>query len=173
MAAERLHVDSGHQASPVFTIILSFSNIAHTASAFILEGLHTDVYHLYTKPFTLVKTNSCLLSHTLLQTILSWIQTSVKHCLQLQLISYIFRIDFFYKPLWFYSSSVPVFSSWLTSEKESTYWPTDFIWTPLTFLSRSSENLEKLPLSVKIFPLLQFVAYIWHLVSSVTIYQSD
>ena len=77
MAAELLHVDSGHQASPVFTIILSFWNIAHTllvqpicfikaASTCILEGLHTDVYYLYTKPFTLVKTNSCLLSHTLL-----------------------------------------------------------------------------------------------------------
>ena len=77
MAAELLHVDLGHQASPVFTIISSVLNIAHTllvqpicfikaASACILEGLHPDVYHLYTKPFTLVKTNSCLLSHTLL-----------------------------------------------------------------------------------------------------------
>ena len=77
MAAELLHVDSGHQASPVLTIILSFLNIPHTllvqpicfikaASACILEGLHADVYHLYTKPLTLVKTNSCLLSHTLL-----------------------------------------------------------------------------------------------------------
>ena len=65
-AAELLHVDSGHQASPVFTIILSFLNIAHTllaqpicfinaAFACILEGLHTDVYHVCTKPFTLVK----------------------------------------------------------------------------------------------------------------------
>ena len=77
MVAELLHVDSGHQASPVFTIILSFLNIAYTllvqlsfikaASACILEGLHTDVYHLYTKPFTWSETNSCLLSHTLLE----------------------------------------------------------------------------------------------------------
>ena len=77
MAAELLLVDSGHQASPVFTVILPFLNIAHTllvqpicfikaASACILEGLHTDVYHVYTNPFTWSKTNSCLLSHTLL-----------------------------------------------------------------------------------------------------------
>ena len=66
-----------HQAGPVFTIILSFLNIAHTllvqpicfmkaASACVLEGLHTDVYHLYTKHLLLSKTNSCLLAHTLL-----------------------------------------------------------------------------------------------------------
>ena len=75
MAAELLHVDSGHQASPVFTIILAHTLLVQlicfikAASACILEGLHTDVYHLYTKSFTLVKTNSCLLSHTLLHSL--------------------------------------------------------------------------------------------------------
>ena len=70
--AELLHVDSGHQASPVFTIILSFLNIAHTllvqpiyfikaASACILEGLHTDMYHAYTKHLLLSKTDSRVL----------------------------------------------------------------------------------------------------------------
>ena len=63
-------MDSGQQASPVFTIILSFLNIAYTlleklflkkikaASAYILEGLHTDVYQLYTKHLLWSKTNS-------------------------------------------------------------------------------------------------------------------
>ena len=80
-----LHVDSGHQASPVFTIILSYLNIAHTllvqpigfikaSPACILEGLHTDVYHLYTIHLLLSKTNSGLLSHTLL-----WLMFSVDH----------------------------------------------------------------------------------------------
>ena len=72
MAAELLHVDSGHQASPVFTIILSFSNtllvqpicFIKAASACILEGLHTDVYHLYTKPFTWSK-QTLVYSHIL------------------------------------------------------------------------------------------------------------
>ena len=65
-AAEAWGSCFGHQASPVFTIILSFLIIAHilvvqpicfikVASACILEGLHTDVYHVYTIPFTLVK----------------------------------------------------------------------------------------------------------------------
>ena len=52
----------GQQASPVFTIILSFLNLSNTllvqpismikaASACKLEGLHIDVYHMYTDHF--------------------------------------------------------------------------------------------------------------------------
>ena len=70
-------MDSGQQASSIFTIILSFLNIAYTlleqpiflikaASACILEGLHTDLYQLYTKHLLRSKKNSCLLSHILL-----------------------------------------------------------------------------------------------------------
>ena len=69
MAAELLHVDSGHQASPVFTVILSFLNTSHTllvepicfikaVSAGRLEGLQTDVCHMYTEHLLLSKTNS-------------------------------------------------------------------------------------------------------------------
>ena len=60
MAAELLHVDPGHQASPVFTIILSFFNLSVTllvqpismikaASACKVEGLQADVYYMYTE----------------------------------------------------------------------------------------------------------------------------
>ena len=80
-AAEPWGAGFGHQASSLFTIILSFLNLSKTllvqpismikvASACILEGLHTDAYHLYTKPFTMVKTNSCLLSHTLFSSVI-------------------------------------------------------------------------------------------------------
>ena len=62
-------MDLGQQASPVFTIILSFLNIAYTllkqpifvikaAFACILEGLHTDLYQLYTEHLVRSKTNS-------------------------------------------------------------------------------------------------------------------
>ena len=61
-------MDLGQQASPVFTIILSFLNMAYTlleqpiflikaVSTCILEGLHTDVYKLYTKHLLWSKTN--------------------------------------------------------------------------------------------------------------------
>ena len=59
-AAEPWRSGFGHQAGPVFTIILSFLNIAGTllvqlismmttASACKLEGLQTDVHHMYTE----------------------------------------------------------------------------------------------------------------------------
>ena len=59
-------MDSGQQASPVFTIILSFLNMAYTlleqpnllikaASACILEGLHTECVSIVYKTFTSVK----------------------------------------------------------------------------------------------------------------------
>ena len=70
-------VASGHQASPVFTIILSFWNLSDTllvqpismikaASACKFEGLQADVYHVYTKYLLPSKTDSWILSHTLL-----------------------------------------------------------------------------------------------------------
>ena len=63
----------GHQASPVFTIILSFLNLSVTllvqrismikaASACKLEGLQTDVYHMYTEHLLLSKTDSWILA---------------------------------------------------------------------------------------------------------------
>ena len=66
MAAELLHVDLGHQASPVFTTIQSFLNISDTslvqlisiiiaASACKFEGLQTDVYPLHTEHLLLSK----------------------------------------------------------------------------------------------------------------------
>ena len=58
--AELWGMGSGHQASPVFTIILSFLNISTTlleqlismkkaAPAWKLEWLQTDVCHMYTE----------------------------------------------------------------------------------------------------------------------------
>ena len=66
-----------HQASHVFTIILSFLNISNillvhavsikkAASASKLAGLQTDVYHMYAEHLLLSKTDSWILSHTLL-----------------------------------------------------------------------------------------------------------
>ena len=68
-AAELWGLASGHQAGPVFTIILLFLNISDTlrvqpismikaASASKLEGFHTAVYHMYTEHLPLSKTES-------------------------------------------------------------------------------------------------------------------
>ena len=68
-AAERWGLVSEQQASPVFTVILSFLNLSYTllvqptsmneaASACTLEGLQTDMYHVYTKHLRLSKTDS-------------------------------------------------------------------------------------------------------------------
>ena len=68
-AAESWGLVLGHQASPVFTIILSFLNISDTllvqlismkkaASACKLEGLQTDVHDVYTEHLLLSKTDS-------------------------------------------------------------------------------------------------------------------
>ena len=54
------YIGFGHQASPVFPIILSLLNISNillvqpismkkAASACKLDGLQTDVYHMYTQ----------------------------------------------------------------------------------------------------------------------------
>ena len=59
----------GHQASPVFTIILSFVNICYilpeqpismkkAESASKLDGLQTDMYHMYAEHLRLSKTDS-------------------------------------------------------------------------------------------------------------------
>ena len=60
-AAESWGSGFGHQASPVFTMILSFLNLSNTllvqpisvkkkaASTCKLEGLQTDVGHMYTE----------------------------------------------------------------------------------------------------------------------------
>ena len=73
--AELLGLASGHQASPIFTIILSLLNISKTlqvqpismlkvASACKLEGLHTDVFHVY-RTFNSVKKQTLEFSHIL------------------------------------------------------------------------------------------------------------
>ena len=68
-AAEPWGSGFGHQASPVFTIILSFLNISNTllvhpismkkiASARKLVGLRADVCYMYTEHLLLSKTDS-------------------------------------------------------------------------------------------------------------------
>ena len=68
-AAEPWGPGIGHQASPVFTIILSFLNISNilpvqsismnkAASACTLDGLETDVYHMYSEHVLLSKIGS-------------------------------------------------------------------------------------------------------------------
>ena len=68
-AAELWGLASGHQASPIFTIILSFLNSSNTllvqpismikvASACKFEGLQTDVYHMCIEHLFLSKADS-------------------------------------------------------------------------------------------------------------------